>query len=75
MKYDKLIIYSDGGARGNPGPAGIGVVVYHGKDKIEEHSRFLGLRRLTFDVGCSMFNAVSPPTPRLEAPAHLHGAP
>jgi ribonuclease HI len=25
---DKLIIYSDGGARGNPGPAGIGVAIY-----------------------------------------------
>ncbi|MDO8451632.1 MAG: ribonuclease HI family protein [bacterium] len=24
----KLIIYTDGGARGNPGPAGIGVVIY-----------------------------------------------
>ena len=26
-KYSKLIINTDGGARGNPGPAGIGVVV------------------------------------------------
>jgi ribonuclease HI len=25
---NKLIVYSDGGARGNPGPAAIGVVVY-----------------------------------------------
>ncbi|PIR95016.1 ribonuclease HI, partial [Candidatus Falkowbacteria bacterium CG10_big_fil_rev_8_21_14_0_10_37_6] len=24
----KLIIYTDGGARGNPGPAGIGAVIY-----------------------------------------------
>ena len=27
MKYGKLIIYTDGGARGNPGPAGIGAVI------------------------------------------------
>ena len=26
-KYHKLIIYTDGGARGNPGPAGIGAVL------------------------------------------------
>jgi ribonuclease HI len=26
-KYSKLIINSDGGARGNPGPAGIGVII------------------------------------------------
>ncbi len=26
-KYMKAIIYTDGGARGNPGPAGIGVVI------------------------------------------------
>jgi ribonuclease HI len=27
MKYNKLIINTDGGARGNPGPAGIGAVI------------------------------------------------
>jgi ribonuclease HI len=27
MKYEKLIINTDGGARGNPGPAGIGAVL------------------------------------------------
>lgn len=30
----KLIIYSDGGARGNPGPAGIGFVVYDENHKV-----------------------------------------
>ena len=30
----KLIIYTDGGARGNPGPAGIGVVIYDAHKKI-----------------------------------------
>ena len=40
MKY---IIYTDGGARGNPGPGGAGVVIYDTNHKvIQEHSRFLG---------------------------------
>ncbi len=40
MKY---IIYTDGGARGNPGPGGAGVVIYDSNNKIiQEHSRFLG---------------------------------
>jgi ribonuclease HI len=30
----KITVHSDGGARGNPGPAGIGVVVTDGKGKI-----------------------------------------
>lgn len=43
MKYDKLIIYTDGGARGNPGPAGIGVVIYDANKKIvAEISRYIG---------------------------------
>lgn len=39
----KLIIETDGGARGNPGPAGIGVVVLDEQGKIlEEHAEYLG---------------------------------
>ncbi len=34
MKNQKLIIFSDGGSRGNPGPAGCGAVVYNSKRKI-----------------------------------------
>jgi ribonuclease HI len=38
----KLKIYTDGGARGNPGPAGCGVVVYNAQDKkIEEDFSFI----------------------------------
>lgn len=39
-----LIVYTDGGARGNPGPAGIGVVIVDKAkgDVVEEHSVFLG---------------------------------
>ena len=40
MKY---IIYTDGGARGNPGPGGAGAVICNSNHKIiQEHSRFLG---------------------------------
>ncbi|MFZ4648275.1 MAG: ribonuclease HI family protein [Patescibacteria group bacterium] len=39
----KLISFSDGGARGNPGPAGIGAVLYNEKNEIIERlSRYLG---------------------------------
>ena len=27
MNYNKIIVYTDGGARGNPGPAAVGVVI------------------------------------------------
>lgn len=41
---NKLIIYTDGGARGNPGPAGIGAVLYDEHKKIvTEISKFLGV--------------------------------
>ncbi len=41
--YNKLIIYTDGGARGNPGPAGIGCVIYDEKNKIiAEISKSIG---------------------------------
>jgi ribonuclease HI len=44
MNHKKIIIYTDGGARGNPGPSGIGVVIYNeNKELIEEHSDFLGV--------------------------------
>ena len=38
-----IIAYTDGGARGNPGPAAAGVVFCNGKKKvIEKHSKYLG---------------------------------
>jgi len=40
----KIIIYTDGGARGNPGPAGAGAVVYDGARKVAEVSAYLGER-------------------------------
>ncbi|MEK7202906.1 MAG: ribonuclease HI family protein [Patescibacteria group bacterium] len=42
-KYDKLIIYTDGGARGNPGPSGIGAVLTDENKKIvAEISQYIG---------------------------------
>lgn len=40
----KLRIYTDGGARGNPGPAGIGVVIENADtgEVLEEHAQYLG---------------------------------
>lgn len=48
-----LIIYTDGGARGNPGPAGIGVAIYRSRDTyhisrntklelVEKFGRYIG---------------------------------
>jgi ribonuclease HI len=40
----KVIIYTDGGARGNPGPAGAGVVIQDGA-KTYELKKYLGERQ------------------------------
>ena len=43
MKSKKFFIYSDGGSRGNPGPAGIGVVILDDKKKkIKEIYKYIG---------------------------------
>lgn len=40
----KIFINTDGGSRGNPGPAAIGVVFYNEKNQIiKEYSEFLGM--------------------------------
>jgi ribonuclease HI len=42
-EFKKLIIYTDGGARGNPGPAGIGAVLNNEKgDRMAEVSEYIG---------------------------------
>lgn len=39
----RIIIFSDGGARGNPGPAGIGAILYDEQKKIvAEISEYIG---------------------------------
>lgn len=42
MIYNKLQIYTDGGARGNPGPSGIGVVIWDDNNLVGRHSKFIG---------------------------------
>lgn len=43
MKNKKVVIYTDGGSRGNPGPAGIGVVMLdEKKKKIKEMCKYIG---------------------------------
>jgi ribonuclease HI len=40
----EVIIHSDGGARGNPGPAGIGATIYSaGNKKMADISEYLGI--------------------------------
>lgn len=40
---EKIIIYTDGGARGNPGPAGIGVVITDAKGAVlKKISNYIG---------------------------------
>ncbi len=43
LKIDKLYIYSDGGARGNPGPGAIGIIICdkHG-NILEKQKDFIG---------------------------------
>jgi len=41
---EEIIIYTDGGARGNPGPAGAGVVIERNGEVLKEASRYLGTR-------------------------------
>jgi ribonuclease HI len=39
----KIKIFTDGGARGNPGPAAIGIVIKDENDKVlKQHSQFIG---------------------------------
>ena len=39
----KIIIYTDGGSRGNPGPAAIGVVICNKKgEEIKKYSEYIG---------------------------------
>jgi len=44
MKTEKIIVYTDGGARGNPGPAAIGVVIMRGKQVIGKYAERIGER-------------------------------
>ncbi len=40
---ERLYIYTDGGARGNPGPSAIGIVIVdENKEIIEIHKEYIG---------------------------------
>ncbi|XKT74687.1 MAG: ribonuclease HI family protein [Patescibacteria group bacterium UBA2163] len=39
-----ITIYTDGGARGNPGPAGAGAVIYQEEKEVATVSEFLGVQ-------------------------------
>jgi ribonuclease HI len=42
---EKILVYTDGGSRGNPGPAGIGVVIANEKEQvIKKYSKDIGER-------------------------------
>jgi ribonuclease HI len=40
--HKHLEIYTDGGARGNPGPAGIGVAIWDGNNLVGTYSKYIG---------------------------------
>jgi ribonuclease HI len=42
MNYSQLTIHTDGGARGNPGPAAVGVVIENGKDLVTSFGKKIG---------------------------------
>jgi ribonuclease HI len=43
LNTTSIIVHTDGGARGNPGPAAIGVVVYdHNRQPLLEHGAVIG---------------------------------
>ncbi len=45
MKREKIIIYTDGGSRGNPGNAGVGVYITDEHNKpVKEYSKAIGTR-------------------------------
>lgn len=42
---NKIIIYTDGGSRGNPGPSAIGIVIKNENEEIlKKYSEFLGVK-------------------------------
>ncbi len=44
VKKEKIIVYTDGGSRGNPGPAAIGVVIYDGTGQmLKSYGKVIGI--------------------------------
>jgi ribonuclease HI len=57
--FDELFVYTDGAARGNPGPAGIGVVIYtrHGK-RVAAFGQRIGTATNNFAEYTAMIHAL-----------------
>lgn len=45
---NEITIFTDGGSRGNPGPAGAGAVIYEGDKIVREVKKFLGVQTNNF---------------------------
>jgi len=59
QKYKKLIIYTDGGARNNPGPAGIGLVIYDENHRIiETYKEYIGEATNNIAEYCALITAL-----------------
>ena len=44
-KEEKIVVYTDGGSRGNPGPSGVGVVISDNRNRIiKEYSQAVGTK-------------------------------
>lgn len=43
MDNNILTIYTDGGSRGNPGPAAAGAIIYNGQIKGGEYGKYIGI--------------------------------
>lgn len=41
-RMETIVVYTDGGARGNPGPAGAGAIAYEGESVVLELKQYLG---------------------------------
>lgn len=39
-KFTKLSVYTDGGARGNPGPAGLGIIIFDAENNLVDFANF-----------------------------------
>ena len=59
MESNKIIIHTDGGSRGNPGPSGIGVVIQYDNGRVKKYAEAIGektnneaeYQALIFEIG------------------------
>lgn len=69
----ELSVYTDGGARGNPGPAGFGVIVKNqDRQVVYQHSQFLGIATNNQAEYQGLLHALSWIKGCLPAPSAVH---